>query len=192
MRSDLDEKFMQHALMLADRAEALGEIPVGALLVDDEGNILGEGWNLSIIENDPTAHAEIVALRNAAQNIQNYRLLNTTLYVTLEPCTMCAGAILHSRIKRLVFGASDYKTGAVGSRFHFFDDYKMNHTLEITSGVLAEKCGQKFKRLRYILFYLKITNLKKKFKEKIRRPKRSPNLKITDCFERSQSQIEQL
>ena len=134
---------MQHALMLADRAEALGEIPVGAVLVDDEGNILGEGWNLSIIENDPTAHAEIVALRNAAQNIQNYRLLNTTLYVTLEPCTMCAGAILHSRIKRLVFGASDYKTGAVGSRFHFFDDYKMNHTLEITSGVLAEKCGQK-------------------------------------------------
>lgn len=111
MRSDLDEKFMQHALMLADRAEALGEIPVGAVLVDDEGNILGEGWNLSIIEHDPTAHAEIVALRNAAQNIQNYRLLNTTLYVTLEPCTMCAGAILHSRIKRLVFGASDYKPG---------------------------------------------------------------------------------
>ena len=99
---------------------------------------------------------------------------------------------MHSRIKRLVFGASDYKTGAVGSRFHFFDDYKMNHTLEITSGVLAEKCGQKFKRLRYILFYLKIKNLEKKFKEKIRRPKRSPNLKITDCFERSQSQIEQL
>ena len=82
VRSDLDEKFMQHALMLADRAEALGEIPVGAVLVDDEGNILGEGWNLSIIGNDPTAHAEIVALRNAAQNIQNYRLLNTTLYVT--------------------------------------------------------------------------------------------------------------
>ena len=126
---------MQHALMLADRAEALGEIPVGAVLVDDEGNILGEGWNLSIIENDPTAHAEIVALRNAAQHIQNYRLLNTTLYVTLEPCTMCAGAILHSRIKRLVFGASDYKTGAVGSRFHFFDDYKMNHTLEINPDI---------------------------------------------------------
>ena len=146
---------MQHALMLADRAEALGEIHVGALLVDDEGNILGEGWNLSIIENDPTAHAEIVALRNAAQNIQNYRLLNTTLYVTLEPCTMCAGAILHSRIKRLVFGASDYKTGAVGSRFHFFDDYKMNHTLEITTGVLAEKCGQKliyFSGRTFLLF----------------------------------------
>ena len=134
---------MHHALALADKAEALGEIPVGAVLVDEKGNILGEGWNLSIIHSDPTAHAEIVALRNGAQKIQNYRLLNTTLYVTLEPCTMCAGAILHSRIKRLVFGASDYKTGAVGSRFHFFDDYKMNHTLEITGGVLGEECSQK-------------------------------------------------
>ena len=143
VRSEFDEKMMRYALELADKAEALGEIPVGAVLVDDSGNIIGEGWNLSIVQNDPTAHAEIIALRNGAKNIQNYRLLNTTLYVTLEPCTMCAGAILHSRIKRLVFGASDYKTGAIGSRFHFFDDYKMNHTLEITSGVLAEDCSQK-------------------------------------------------
>ncbi|WP_341860647.1 tRNA adenosine(34) deaminase TadA [Rodentibacter heidelbergensis] len=143
MRSDFDEKFMRHALSLADKAEALGEIPVGAVLVDSEGNILGEGWNLSIIENDPTAHAEIVALRHAAKKAQNYRLLNTTLYVTLEPCTMCAGAILHSRIQRLVFGAPDYKTGAVGSRFHFFDDYQMNHSVEITGGVLAQECGEK-------------------------------------------------
>ena len=143
VRSEFDEKMMRHALELADKAEALGEIPVGAVLVDDSGNIIGEGWNLSIVQSDPTAHAEIIALRNGAKNIQNYRLLNTTLYVTLEPCTMCAGAILHSRIKRLVFGTSDYKTGAVGSRFHFFDDYKMNHTLEITSGVLAEECSQK-------------------------------------------------
>ncbi|WP_136429043.1 tRNA adenosine(34) deaminase TadA [Haemophilus influenzae] len=143
VRSEFDEKMMRHALELANKAEALGEIPVGAVLVDEDGNIIGEGWNLSIVQNDPTAHAEIIALRNGAKNIQNYRLLNTTLYVTLEPCTMCAGAILHSRIKRLVFGASDYKTGAVGSRFHFFDDYKMNHTLEITSGVLAEDCSQK-------------------------------------------------
>lgn len=143
VRSEFDEKMMHHALELANKAEALGEIPVGAVLVDEDGNIIGEGWNLSIVQNDPTAHAEIIALRNGAKNIQNYRLLNTTLYVTLEPCTMCAGAILHSRIKRLVFGASDYKTGAVGSRFHFFDDYKMNHTLEITSGVLAEDCSQK-------------------------------------------------
>lgn len=143
MRSDLDEKWMRYALELADKAEQLGEIPVGAVLVDDEGNILGEGWNLSIIESDPTAHAEIVALRQGGKTLQNYRLLNTTLYVTLEPCTMCAGAILHSRIKRLVFGASDYKTGAVGSRFHFFDDYKMNHTIEITAGILQEECSQK-------------------------------------------------
>lgn len=143
VRSEFDEKMMRYALELADKAEALGEIPVGAVLVDDARNIIGEGWNLSIVQNDPTAHAEIIALRNGAKNIQNYRLLNTTLYVTLEPCTMCAGAILHSRIKRLVFGASDYKTGAIGSRFHFFDDYKMNHTLEITSGVLAEECSQK-------------------------------------------------
>ncbi|HDR1021587.1 TPA: tRNA adenosine(34) deaminase TadA [Pasteurella multocida] len=143
VRSDLDEKWMRYALELADKAEQLGEIPVGAVLVDDEGNILGEGWNLSIIESDPTAHAEIVALRQGGKTLQNYRLLNTTLYVTLEPCTMCAGAILHSRIKRLVFGASDYKTGAVGSRFHFFDDYKMNHTIEITAGILQEECSQK-------------------------------------------------
>ena len=143
MRSEFDEKMMRYALNLADKAEALGEIPVGAVLVDDSGNIIGEGWNLSIVQSDPTAHAEIIALRDGAKHLQNYRLLNTTLYVTLEPCTMCAGAILHSRIKRLVFGAPDYKTGAVGSRFHFFDDYKMNHTLEITSGVLAEECSHK-------------------------------------------------
>ncbi|SUB25912.1 tRNA(adenine34) deaminase [Avibacterium gallinarum] len=143
MRSDFDEKMMRYALSLADKAEALGEIPVGAVLVDEAGNILAEGWNLSIIQHDPTAHAEIVALRQAGQAQQNYRLLNTTLYVTLEPCTMCAGAILHSRIKRLVFGAYDLKTGAVGSRFHFFDDYKMNHSLEITGGVLQEECSQK-------------------------------------------------
>ncbi|WP_239689941.1 tRNA adenosine(34) deaminase TadA [Rodentibacter caecimuris] len=143
MRSDFDEKFMRLALDLADKAESLGEIPVGAVLVDSEGNVLGEGWNLSITENDPTAHAEIVALRHAAKKVQNYRLLDTTLYVTLEPCTMCAGAILHSRIRRLVFGASDYKTGAVGSRFHFFDDYQMNHTVEITGGILAGECGEK-------------------------------------------------
>ena len=143
VRSEFDEKMMRYALELADKAEALGEIPVGAVLVDDARNIIGEGWNLSIVQSDPTAHAEIIALRNGAKNIQNYRLLNSTLYVTLEPCTMCAGAILHSRIKRLVFGASDYKTGAIGSRFHFFNDYKMNHTLEITSGLLAEECSQK-------------------------------------------------
>lgn len=134
---------MQYALSLADRAEEAGEIPVGAVLVDEKGGIIGEGWNLSIQHSDPTAHAEIIALRQAGQRINNYRLLNCTLYVTLEPCTMCAGAILHSRIKRLVFGAYDEKTGAVGSRFHFFDDYKMNHILEVSGGILQQECSQK-------------------------------------------------
>ncbi|TNH08705.1 tRNA adenosine(34) deaminase TadA [Testudinibacter sp. TR-2022] len=138
-----DQYFMQRALALADYAESLGEIPVGAVLVDELGQIIGEGWNASISKHDPTAHAEIEAIRQAASALQNYRLLNTTLYVTLEPCTMCAGAILHSRIKRLVFGASDHKTGAVGSRFHFFNDYKMNHFLEVTSGVLQQQCSEK-------------------------------------------------
>ena len=136
-----DEQFMRHAMRLAQRAEALGEIPVGAVLVDASGAIIAEGFNTSIIQHDPTAHAEMQALRQGGLAQQNYRLLDCTLYVTLEPCTMCAGAILHSRIKRLVFGAYDYKTGAVGSRFHFFDDYKMNHDVEIVGGVLADKCG---------------------------------------------------
>ncbi|KGQ70945.1 tRNA adenosine(34) deaminase TadA [Chelonobacter oris] len=141
-----DQLFMQRALELADYAESLGEIPVGAVLVDVDGKIIGEGWNASILQHDPTAHAEIEAIRQGASALQNYRLLNTTLYVTLEPCTMCAGAILHSRIKRLVFGACDYKTGAVGSRFHLFDDYKMNHVLQITAGVLEQQCSEKLSR----------------------------------------------
>ncbi|VEJ08965.1 tRNA adenosine(34) deaminase TadA [Actinobacillus delphinicola] len=137
----IDEQFMRHAMRLAQRAEALGEIPVGAVLVDANGTVIAEGFNTSIIQHDPTAHAEMQALRQGGLAQQNYRLLDCTLYVTLEPCTMCAGAILHSRIKRLVFGAYDYKTGAVGSRFHFFDDYKMNHEVEIVGGILADECG---------------------------------------------------
>lgn len=144
--SEQDIHFMRYALELADRAEAIGEIPVGAVLVDRAGNIVGEGWNQAIKCADPSAHAEILALRQAGNMQNNYRLLDCTLYVTLEPCPMCAGAILHSRIHRLVFGASDYKTGAVGSRFHLFEDYKMNHFLEIRGGVLAEECSQKIRR----------------------------------------------
>ncbi len=141
--SDLDEQMMSYALVLADKAEAMGEIPVGAVLVDKAGNIIGEGWNQVIALSDPTAHAEIMAIRQAGEKLQNYRLLDCTLYVTLEPCPMCAGAILHSRIGRLVFGATDYKTGAVGSRFHLFEDYKMNHLLEIRGGVMRERCSPK-------------------------------------------------
>lgn len=150
--SDQDYHFMQYALQLAERAESVGEIPVGAVLVDKQGNIIGEGWNLVITLSDPTAHAEIQAIRMAAEKVQNYRLLDCTLYVTLEPCPMCAGAILHARIGRLVFGAMDYKTGAVGSRYHLFEDFKMNHALEIQGGVLSFECSRKisdfFKRRR--------------------------------------------
>lgn len=141
--SDQDRRFMQHALQLAERAEIAGEIPVGAVLVNKQGEIIGEGWNLAITLSDPTAHAEIQAIRMAANSVQNYRLIDCTLYVTLEPCPMCAGAILHSRIGRLVFGAMDYKTGAVGSRYHLFEDFKMNHALEIQGGVLAAECSRK-------------------------------------------------
>ena len=141
--SEQDLYWLEYALTLADKAEAIGEIPVGAVLVDKDGNKIGEGWNQSILLNDPTAHAEMLAIRQAGEHTQNYRLLDCTLYVTLEPCTMCAGAILHSRIGRLVFGASDYKRGAIGSRFHLFEDFKMNHLLEICGGVLREKCSQK-------------------------------------------------
>ncbi|WP_420000857.1 tRNA adenosine(34) deaminase TadA [Actinobacillus pleuropneumoniae] len=144
--SEQDIHFMRYALELADRAEAIGEIPIGAVLVDQEGNIIGEGWNQVIQLSDPSAHAEMLAIRQAGKVQRNYRLLDCTLYVTLEPCTMCAGAILHSRLRRLVFGASDYKTGAIGSRFHLFEDYKMNHFLEIRGGVLAEECSQKISR----------------------------------------------
>lgn len=141
--SEQDIAFMQYALDLADLAETKGEIPVGAVLVDKNQNIIGKGWNQTIQLSDPSAHAEMQAIRQAGQAIHNYRLLDCTLYVTLEPCPMCAGAILHSRIGRLVFGASDYKTGAVGSRYHLFEDYKMNHFLEVQGNVLGKECSQK-------------------------------------------------
>ncbi|MDH2997847.1 tRNA adenosine(34) deaminase TadA [Pasteurellaceae bacterium LFhippo2] len=155
---------MQQALLLADKAEAEGEIPVGAVLVSPTGEVLGEGWNRSIVLSDPTAHAEIQAIRMAGSALQNYRLIDCTLYVTLEPCTMCAGAILHSRIGRLVFGASDYKTGAIGSRFHLFEDYKMNHFLEIRGGVMADLCSAKisafFKKRREQKKQLKLIDIR--------------------------------
>jgi len=139
--SNNDNKWMRHALQLADFAAAEGEIPVGAVIVED--NIcIAEGWNQAIMCNDPTAHAEIVALRKAAQFNQNYRLVNATLYVTLEPCTMCAGAILQARIKRIVFGAYDNKAGAAGSRFDVLRDSRHNHHLECVSGILADDCSR--------------------------------------------------
>ena len=137
-----DERWMRHALALADRAEREDdEVPVGAVLVSADGDVLGEGWNRNIVEHDPTAHAEIVALRDAGRRIGNHRLLGSTLYVTLEPCAMCAMAMVHARIARLVFGAADPKTGAAGSVFDLLADARHNHRVSVQGGVLADEAG---------------------------------------------------
>jgi tRNA(adenine34) deaminase len=146
-----DEYWMRHALKLADNAQQQGEVPVGAVLVKDN-QIIGEGWNQSISLHDPSAHAEMMAIRDAGKKLQNYRLVDSCLYVTLEPCSMCAGLLIHSRIYRLVFGASDFKTGAAGSLFDLLGDLRANHHVEVNGGVLAQDCGDKlsafFKLLR--------------------------------------------
>ncbi|MFT5880023.1 MAG: tRNA(adenine34) deaminase [Moritella sp.] len=150
-QSGIDEKWMLHAIMLAARAEAIDEVPVGAVVVLD-GEIIGEGWNQSIMLHDATAHAEMIALRVAGEKVGNYRLLNAILYVTLEPCTMCAGAMVHSRIKRVVYGAADLKAGAAGSVFNLVAHPQLNHQVEVLPGVLATQTGallsQFFKRRR--------------------------------------------
>lgn len=138
--SDNDLRWMRHALALAERAARHDEVPVGALVVLDDA-LIGEGWNRPISSNDPTAHAEIVAMRDAANRIGNYRLCDATLYVTLEPCLMCAGAMIHARIRRLVFGAQDPKRGAVDSTGHAFETLGLNHRVDVTGGVLAAECG---------------------------------------------------
>jgi len=135
-----DEKFMREALVLARMAEGAGEVPVGAVLVKD-GAIVGSGWNQPIGAHDPTAHAEVMALRAGAKLAGNYRLTDTTLYVTLEPCAMCAGALVHARVARLVYGAADPKAGAAGSVFELTRTDKLNHCLDVTGGILAEECG---------------------------------------------------
>lgn len=134
-----DEYWLCYALQLAEHAYQQGEVPVGAVLVRDQ-QVLGEGWNQSISQHDPTAHAEIIALRAAGLAAGNYRLPNTTLYVTLEPCVMCAGALLHARVERVVFGAYDPKTGAAGSRFDVLLDQRHNHQIELVGGVLQQDC----------------------------------------------------
>ena len=140
MMRDIDLRFMSRALQLAHEAEQAGEIPVGAVVVKDQ-KIIAEGWNRPISTNDPTAHAEIIALRAAAKTLDTYRLLDTTLYVTLEPCAMCAGAMVHARVKRLVFGAVDPRAGAAGTIFNITDHAALNHRLEVNGGVLADECS---------------------------------------------------
>ncbi|GAB3303063.1 tRNA adenosine(34) deaminase TadA [Luteimonas notoginsengisoli] len=141
---DTDTRWMGHALALAERAEREDdEIPVGAVLVDATGNVVGEGWNRNIAEHDPTAHAEIVAMRRAGRALGNHRLLGCTLYVTLEPCAMCAMAMVHARLARVVFAASDPKTGAAGSVFDLLADPRHNHRVETRGGVLAEEASSR-------------------------------------------------
>lgn len=142
LESDADIRWMRQALALADRAEHQDdEIPVGALVVDAEGNVLGEGWNRNISEHDPSAHAEIMAMRQAGRALRNHRLVGCTLYVTLEPCAMCAMAMVHARVARLVYAATDPKTGAAGSVFDLLSDPRHNHRVEVVGGVMAAEAG---------------------------------------------------
>ena len=136
-----DEFFMREALSMARSAECLGEVPIGAVVVC-EGVIVGRGFNSPIGESDPTAHAEIAALRDAARRLENYRLPGCEIFVTLEPCAMCAGAILHARLKRVVYGARDPKTGVHGSTIDLFANEQLNHHTEVVGGLLAAECGQ--------------------------------------------------
>lgn len=139
-----DETFMLRAIALAQRAEQEGEVPVGAVIVKD-GEIIAEGWNRPIAGHDPTSHAEVQVIRAAAQTLENYRLPDTTLYVTLEPCLMCMGAITHARIKRLVYAATDHRAGAVESIYTIPQDRKLNHHIDVEGGLMAEQSAQLLK-----------------------------------------------
>jgi tRNA(adenine34) deaminase len=139
--NDQDQIFMQLAIDLAKEAAKNGEVPVGAIVVKD-GVVIGRGSNSPIRLHDPSAHAEILAMRDAAKNIKNYRLIDCTLYVTLEPCAMCSGAIQHARIAKLIYGASDLKTGACGSVINLMSEKKLNHHTTVKSGVLSDETGQ--------------------------------------------------
>ncbi|HLY95967.1 MAG: tRNA adenosine(34) deaminase TadA [Sideroxydans sp.] len=139
--NEADIVFMRAALDLARQAAQAGEVPVGAVVIKD-GQIVGRGYNAPISRHDPSAHAEIAALRDAAQHLGNYRLVGCELFVTLEPCVMCVGAMFHARIGRVVFGAHDPKTGAAGSVFNLFAETRLNHHARIHGGVLAEECGE--------------------------------------------------
>lgn len=136
-----DEHWMQQAIELARKAASEDEVPVGAVLVKNN-QLISEGWNQPIQNHDPSAHAEMMAMRSAGKSLENYRLIDTTLYVTLEPCSMCVGAMIHARVKRLVFGAYDVKTGAAGSAINLISDQVHNHKIEVFGGVLQVDCKQ--------------------------------------------------
>jgi tRNA(adenine34) deaminase len=145
-----DELWMQEALRAAQRALDAGDVPVGAIVIH-EGKIIGRGWNRNIVDSDPTAHAEVIALREAGAAIGNHRLLNCELFATIEPCAMCAGALVHARIRRLIYGADDPKAGAIHSVLNLVSNPRLNHQMEVKPGVLAGRCAemlQSFFRLR--------------------------------------------
>lgn len=160
---DSDQYFMEQAFKLAQQAEQYNEIPVGAVVVY-QGKVIGEGFNQSILLNDPSAHAEMLAIRQAGAYLNNYRLIDCTLYVTLEPCPMCAGLLVHSRIKKLVYASPDLKTGAAGSTFNLVCNEQLNHQVEVTGGVMQAQCSQLlsafFKRRRAEKKATKKINLK--------------------------------
>ena len=137
MNAETDIKWMQKALELARKAEAAGEVPVGAVLVKD-GQLIAEGWNQPITSHDATSHAEIMAMREAGKKLNNYRLIDTTMYVTLEPCSMCVGAMIHARVKKVVYGVAEPRTGALGGAFNLLEANQHNHVFDVESGVLAE------------------------------------------------------
>ncbi len=139
--SETDEKWMWRAIHIARDAVKIGEVPVGAIIVDDKDRILATASNRTITDTDPTAHAEILALRTAALRVGNYRLTGTTIYTTIEPCVMCAGALVNARVARLVYGAQDERFGAVETHFQLCTSPDLNHQIEITSGVLAKECA---------------------------------------------------
>lgn len=146
-----DEKWMRVSLKEAQKARGLNEVPVGACIVDGEGDLLAAAFNRTITDNDPTAHAEIVALRSAASQVKNYRLTGVTVYSTIEPCVMCAGALVNARVKRLVYGADDLRFGAVRTHFGIGLTNDLNHRIEVVSGILEEECRellQEFFRIR--------------------------------------------
>jgi tRNA(adenine34) deaminase len=151
MCATTDEKWMAKALEAAREARAIDEVPIGACLVSAEGELLAAGYNRTIIDSDPTAHAEIIVLREAARKIGNYRLTGTVLYTTIEPCVMCAGAIVNARVKRLVYGSADERFGAVRTKFQLCDSSSLNHQVSITAGILETQCReimQEFFRLK--------------------------------------------
>ena len=144
--SPVDELWLKAALAQAEEAEAASEVPIGAVILGPDKTVIAQGQNRVIRDHDPTAHAEIVALRDAGLALKNYRLEQSTLYVTLEPCSMCAGAMIHARIGRLVFGAFDPKAGAVGSVLSVLNHPQLNHQIEVTGGILADECGDRLRR----------------------------------------------